>query len=305
MCCCLVGSVCRSSQCLTRSHGVFPSASRVLGRDLSLLFLYSGYRRHLWVQVLKCCVPVASATLCHQRAQGAGSLRREEECGCAPALPAVLARNILGCCFWRDWDTGCVSCFSLHPAGGPRAPVCYTLLFHLLWPNGHAVKLPGFYRCFTCLYLALEREWGREVSEWLAAPSNRKIIQTSSSTVKFSVKGRAPCSQLWLQGQRIFFLVPLVLERACVFSQKTIESFLCSLMCFYRYHTDRKLYHILQTESCKANKDQVWRNCGIFKMWQIKCSKRCYEKERHVRALSVWVNQRTMLHKAVWSVKLP
>lgn len=43
------------------------------------------------MQVLKCSVPVASANLYHQRAQGTVGLWREEECGCAPALPAVLA----------------------------------------------------------------------------------------------------------------------------------------------------------------------------------------------------------------------
>lgn len=63
---------------------VFPFAIHALGRDLSLVFLYSSYR-HLGVQVLKRCVPVASANLYHQRAQGAVSLWREEECGCAPA----------------------------------------------------------------------------------------------------------------------------------------------------------------------------------------------------------------------------
>lgn len=104
MCRCLVRSACKSSQCLPRSCYMSFLVQAIGPWPFTSEFLYSGYR-HLCVQVLKLCVPVARANLYHQRAQGAVWLWHGEECGCAPALPAVLALYNLGCCFWRDWDT--------------------------------------------------------------------------------------------------------------------------------------------------------------------------------------------------------
>lgn len=89
MCCCLVHSVCRLSQCQTKSYYVFPSALYALGHDLSLLNFFiqvtdaSEYR--FWCELC----PVSSANPYHQRAQETVLFWHEEKHGCSPALPAV------------------------------------------------------------------------------------------------------------------------------------------------------------------------------------------------------------------------
>lgn len=168
MCCCLVHGACKSSRCLTRSCcvsfllGALPWAVTFpLGVSLFKL------QTPRWAG-LELCVPLAN--LYHQRAQGTSRPGVRRSCGRAPALPAGLALCTLGCCFWRDWDTACASCFSLHPAGGPRAPVCYTSFFHLVWHLRRALKLITWVLQVSDLSvfapnLVGEREWGREVNE--------------------------------------------------------------------------------------------------------------------------------------------
>lgn len=233
MCCCLVPSVCESCQCLTRSLYVSFLLRAVLGRDLSLGGFFIQVTDgtsvcSFWSSV--CLLPVLTSAMEGHEEQAHSGARRS-----VAALQLCLL--CLPCTFWAAAFEGTETLFlaSLITLLEAPEPLFATLYFFICFDP---MDVLSNYLCFTgvlpvCISTkshVRERQWGREVHEWLAVPSNKKIIKTSSLTVKFSVKGGAAHSQMWLQGWGVW--VPLVLERACVLSQKIIESFLCILMFF-------------------------------------------------------------------------
>lgn len=245
---------------------VCPFAIHALGRDLSPLNFFiqvtdtSAYR--FWSDLC----PVASANLYHQRARETGSLWASRSVAAVQLCLLRACAVRFGLLFFkglRRW-----LCFLLlsSPCWRPQSPCLLSPLFFPLalraWTYCKTAWitwiLQGAYLFCICTKSSnRERGWGRKVSEWLAVISNRKIIKTNPSTVKWSVRGRAPRYQMWVQGQIFFFFfwVPLALGRACILFQKIIESFFCSLTPFYRCLTDRKLYPVLQIGSWEANRE--------------------------------------------------
>lgn len=214
---------------------VFPFGSHGLGRDLSLVSFF--------IQVTDTSVCRSGSAVClllpstikgHREQAGVRRSVAALQLCCRPCslhLGLLFLKGLRHClCFlllsspcWRP-QSPCLLNFTFSFALTPWTCCKITWVLQVSYLSVFVPNLVG------------EREWGREVSEWLAIPSNRKITKTSSSTVKFSVRGRAPHSQMWLQGQmggRGVLWVPLTLERACVLAQKIRESFLCNLVIFF------------------------------------------------------------------------
>lgn len=230
-----------------KSLHVFPFAIHAWGRDLSLLSFF--------IQITDssvcsfCCDPCpgARANLCHPRAQGAVSLWCAQERGSSPALPLALAPCGSRCCFSRDGGSGC--------GLRPPEPRFANLYFFISFESCKTLNYPDFTGVLpVCTKSSnTEREWGREVSEWLAVTWNRSITKTNPSTAKWSVNTTLPDG---IAGASLFW-VPLALGRTCVLSQKITESFLCCLTSFKGCFTGGKLYPVLQIGNCEAKKETL------------------------------------------------
>lgn len=149
---------------LYAAHANRPSASRgaatclslckPLGHDLSLLSFFIQVTDtsvcRFWSSV--CLLPGLTSTI-----KG-----HKEQCGSGMGRSVAVLQLCLLCLLCTIWvavfegtETQCL-CFLLlsSPCWRPQSPcLLHFTFFDLLWHHGQAVKLPGFYRCFTCLYL--------------------------------------------------------------------------------------------------------------------------------------------------------